>query len=86
MVWEGIMGDRKTELVVVCGNPTAQSNVHILAKTLLPFMQGHGHRFTFQQDNARPHTSRLTANFLARNHINVLPWPAVFLDMNLGEE
>lgn len=82
MVWGGIMGDRKTDLVVVRGNLTAQGYVHILANTLLPFMQAHGPGLTFQQDNARPHTARLTATFLARNHVNVLPWPAVSPDMN----
>ena len=38
MVWGGIMGDKKTELVVVRGNLTAQGYVHILANTLLPLM------------------------------------------------
>jgi transposase len=56
--------------------------MHFLANTLLPFMQAYGHELTFQQDNARPHTARLTANFLVRNHVNVLPGPAVSPDMN----
>ena len=37
---------------------------------------------TFQHDNARPHTAPVTANFLAQNNVNVLPWPALSLDIN----
>jgi hypothetical protein len=32
-------------------------------------------RELFQQDNARPHTARVTMNYLEQNNINVLPWP-----------
>ena len=31
----------------------------------------------FQQDNATPHTARITRQFLANNNINVMQWPAV---------
>ena len=33
-------------------------------------------------DNARPHVARLYQQFLNRNNVNVLPWPAVSPDMN----
>ena len=33
-------------------------------------------------DNARPHVARICRQFLNRNNVNVLPWPAVSLDMN----
>ena len=29
-----------------------------------------------RQDNARPHTARVTTSFLNDNNIDVLPWPA----------
>ena len=35
-----------------------------------------------QQDGARPHTARLTMNFLAQNGINVLDWQAMPPDMS----
>ena len=33
-------------------------------------------------DNGRPHVARIHRQFLNRNNVNVLPWPAVSPDMN----
>ena len=33
-------------------------------------------------DYARPHVARICRQFLNRNNVNVLPWPAVSSDMN----
>ena len=61
MIWGGIMGSRKTLLVVVNGNLNAQGYINqILATEAIPFIQRHGVRVTLQQDNARPHTARVT--------------------------
>ena len=35
--------------------------------------------------NARPRVARICRQFLNRNNVNVLPWPAVSPDMNLIE-
>ena len=42
----------------------------------LPFIQFHGPNVTFMHDNARPHSAKLTRQFLATNNVNVLDWPA----------
>lgn len=82
MVWGGIMGGRKTELVVIHGNINAQSYINnVLQPTAVPFLQRHGPGI-LMQDNARPHTARLTRNFLEQNNVRVLPWPASSPDMN----
>jgi transposase len=39
-------------------------------------------RELFQQDNARPHTARVTMDYLEHNNINVLPWPSKSPDLN----
>ena len=36
-------------------------------------------------NNARLHVARICRQFLDRNNVNVLPWPAVSPDMNLIE-
>ena len=76
------MGNVKTDFVVVQGNLNAQRYVNLLNNNLLRFMQNFGPGLTFQQDNARPHTALVTANFLAHNNVNVLPWPALSPDVN----
>ena len=71
MVWGGIMGNVKTDLVVVQGNLSAQHYVNLLNNNLLPFMQNFGPGLTFQHNNARSHTALVTANFLAQDNMNV---------------
>lgn len=81
MVWGGIMGDRKTDLVVIPGNLNAQRYIdNVLRPVVVPFLRQHPG--LLMQDNARPHTARLTQNYLARHNVNVLPWPACSPDMN----
>ena len=75
------MGNIKTDLVVVQGNLNVQHCVNLL-NINLPFMQNSGPGLTFQDDNTRPHTALTTANFLAQNNVNVLPWLALSPDMN----
>ena len=36
-------------------------------------------------DNARPRVARICRQFVNRNNVNILPWPAVSPDMNLIE-
>ena len=57
----------------------------ILRPGLLPFMAANHDVTTFQQDNARPHSARLTQNFLQDNNVNVMPWPAYSPDLSIIE-
>ena len=85
MVWGGIMGRRKTNLIVVQGNLKAQGYINqILQLEAVPFLQRHG-PVILTHDNARPHVARICRQFLNRNNVNVLPWPAVSPDMNPTE-
>ena len=36
----------------------------------------------FQQGNARPHTARITTQFLQQNNIDLLPWPSMAQDLS----
>ena len=56
MVWAGISRNFKTDLHIVRGRLNAAAyHYNILQPIVVPFMQ---------QDNARPHTARLTTDFL----------------------
>ena len=82
MVWAGIYYHGKTELVTVPGTLTAQRYCdEIVRPVVVPFMQQRNVGI-FQQDNARPHSARLTQDVLRRNNINVLPWPAKSPDLS----
>ena len=82
MLWGGIMGRGKTNLIVVQGNLNAQGYINqILHPEAVPFLQRHGPAI-LMHDNARLHVARICRQFLNRNNINVLPWPAVSRDMN----
>ena len=82
MVWGGIMGRRKTNLVVVQGNLNAQGYINqILQPETVPFFQRHRPAI-LMHDNAWPHVARICRQFLNRNNVNVLPWSAVSPDMN----
>ena len=82
MVWGGIMGRRKTNLIVVQGNLSAQGYINqILLPEAVPFLQRRGSAI-LMHDYAMPHVARICRKFLNRNDVNVLPWPAVSPDMN----
>ena len=82
IVWGGIMGRRKTNLIVVQGNLNAQGYINqILQPEAVPFLQRHGPAI-LMHDNARPRVARICRQLLNRNNVKVLPWPAVSPDMN----
>ena len=82
MVWGGIMGRRKTNLIVEQGNLNVQGYINqILQLEAVPFLQRRGPAI-LMHDNARPHVAVICRQFLNRNNVNVLPWPAVSPDMN----
>lgn len=83
MIWAGISWRYRTPLVVVNGNLTAQRYVDEILRThAVPFMQNHADVTLYQQDNARPHSARLTTDYLAQQNINVLRWPAFSPDIS----
>jgi transposase len=88
MVWAGFTHHHKTRLVFLeygrgrGRGLTAQRYVdQVLQPIILPFLTAHPGTI-LQQDNARPHSERLTQNFLAANNVQTLPWPALSPDMN----
>ena len=82
MVWGGIMGRRKTNLIVVQGNLNFQGYTNqILQPEPVSFLQRHGPAI-LMHDNAMPHVARICRQFLKRNNVSVLPWPAVSPNMN----
>jgi hypothetical protein len=81
MMWGAITYNRRTPLVLVPGNLTAQRcRDEILQPHFLPVINTQTE--VFQHDNARPHTARATVDFLANHNVTVLPWPSKSPDLN----
>lgn len=81
-VWGGISSAGKTLLHVIRGRVNAVNyRDDILQPIVVPFMHANGLRH-FQHDNARPHTARLSTDFLRQQQFNVMPWPSLSPDLN----
>lgn len=95
MIWAGVSYHGKTELVflndgvgrggrrVAGRGMTARRYVdEVLEPVALPYLQQHP-GMTLQQDNARPHTARLTMDYLRDNNVAFIDdWPAQSADLN----
>ena len=78
-VYRGATG----HLVVIEGNLTSRRYIdEVLEPVVVPFLQNHADVTLYQQDNARPHSARLTTDFLGQNNVPVLPWTAFSPDLS----
>jgi hypothetical protein len=78
MVWAGICHDGRTQLKIVQGTLNAvKYRDDILDPIVLPFLQQRNFDHVFQHENARCDVARVCQDFLNKNHIRVLPWPAL---------
>ncbi|GFW50191.1 transposable element Tcb2 transposase [Trichonephila clavipes] len=79
-VWGAISWDTRSSLVVLQGTLTARRYVDdILKPIVLPMLSSHPGAI-YQQDNARPHTARLSQQCL--QGYDVLPWPTRSPDLS----
>lgn len=79
-VWGAICWDTRSPLVILQGTMTARSYVDdILTPVVLPMLSSRLGAI-YQQDNARPHTARLSQQRL--QGYDVLPWPARSPDLS----
>ncbi len=77
MMWAGISFRHRTPLVVIDGNLNAERYVdEILEAHVVPFFENNADLRFFQQDNARPHSARVSCEYLHSEGVAVLPWPA----------
>lgn len=83
MVWAGISSHHRTELVFLDGRVDARRYTdEILRDHVVPFFREHDDVTIFQQDNARPHSARLTQDFLWEQDFDILDWPALSPDLS----
>ncbi|UYV71854.1 hypothetical protein LAZ67_9000710 [Cordylochernes scorpioides] len=80
MVWGAIAYDSRSPLLRIQGTMTAQRYVDdVLRPVTLPYLQGVP-KALYQQDNARPHTARISQQAL--QDVQMLPWPPYSPDLS----
>ncbi|UYV77354.1 crispld1 [Cordylochernes scorpioides] len=80
MVWDAIAYDSRSPLLRIQGTMTAQRYVDdVLRPVTLPYLQGVPNAL-YQQDNARPHTARISQQAL--QDVQMLPWPPCSPDLS----
>ncbi|UYV83312.1 hypothetical protein LAZ67_23000465 [Cordylochernes scorpioides] len=80
MVWGAIAYDSRSPLLRIQGTMTAQRYVDdVLRPVTLPYLQGVPNSL-YQQDNARPHTARISQKAL--QDVQMLPWPPYSPDLS----
>lgn len=82
MVWGAICHGSRSPLVIIPGTLDANRFInHVLRPVLIPYLQELVNPI-FQQDNARPHTARVTIEFMNNANIDLLPWPSRSPDLS----
>ncbi|UYV76157.1 hypothetical protein LAZ67_13002901 [Cordylochernes scorpioides] len=80
MVWGAIAYDSRSPLLRIQGTMTAQRYVDdVLRPVTLHYLQGVPNAL-YQQDNARPHTARISQQAL--QDVQMLPWPPYSPDLS----
>lgn len=84
MVWGGISLDGSTDLYVIRNGSlnALRYRDEILDPIVRPFAGAIGDDFILMDDNARPHRARIVNDYLARESIVRMEWPAYSPDLN----
>lgn len=83
MIWACFNYWGKSKLAFINGTVNSEKYQEILQNFLLPFIYEQNRpNVIFQQDNARPHVSISTKNWLEDNNIQTMYWPPFSPDLN----
>jgi transposase len=83
MFWGGIYKGGKTKLIKCTNKMDSEEYIDMLRDDVIPGVRKKlGKSFTFQQDNASIHGSKMTMDYFQKANISVLPWPAKSPDLN----
>jgi transposase len=85
MVWGCITAEDVGELVLIDGIMDSKKYIEILKAGLIKTIEKKGldpKKVIFQHDNDPKHTAKITKEWLSRNKIEVMSWPAQSPDMN----
>jgi transposase len=79
MVWGAFVGNKLLDLVVCEHTMDSHKYIELLNKSLRPFVKS---GLKFMHDGASIHQSKLTKDWLKKNKIETIEWPAHSPDLN----
>ena len=83
MCWGAFNKKTTVKLDFPVGSINSEKYISVISEKLLPFLKLKNYRgMVFQQDNAPPHTSKITKAFFVEKKVEVLPWPPFSPDLN----
>lgn len=82
MFWGAISANGTVCLEVVSHKINSEEYTSTLSATLLPILKKKYKKFTFQQDNASCHVSKISRAWFGEHKINLLDWPPCSPDLN----
>ena len=86
MFWGMVMSNDLIAVKEIVEIANGQNYVELLKEFGVPIMRlNHKDDFLIIQDNTRPHTSRMTRDFMNSNNLKCLEWPANSPDVNTME-
>lgn len=87
MIWGCVCWHGVGTLTRVIGNINSEKYINILEDNIWPVIARHfpDNGYLFQDDNAPVHRSRVTQEYMARNQIKNMSWPAQSPDLNIIE-
>jgi hypothetical protein len=83
-MWRGISWDGQNDLVVLKrGILTGQRNIYDILDNQVRLYAGTvGHQFILMNDNVRPNRTRVAQDYLKKESIEHMDWPARSADLN----
>jgi len=81
-IWGCILKNRKLIIHIYDKSINTERYVEMMQLILLPILKTTKRDLLYQQDNAPPHTSKITTRFFVDNNINVMYWPPNSPDLN----
>lgn len=85
MVWGFIMPNGLMAIKFVSNHFDSKEYIDVLQNFALPLVRLNFRSIKWVQDNSRVHTSKVTQEYMKKNNMDLIKWPAMSPDINIME-